>query len=47
MKTFINDNFLLHTKTAQRLYHDYAKEMPIIDYHNHLSPSPIANDFNF
>jgi len=47
MKTFINDNFLLHTKTAQRLYHDYAKEIPIIDYHNHLSPSHIANDLNF
>lgn len=47
MKTFITDNFLLHTKTAQRLFHDYAKEMPIIDYHNHLSPSHIANDLSF
>lgn len=44
MKTFITDNFLLKNKTAERLYHDYAKDMPIIDYHCHLSPQEIAND---
>ncbi|MCW3092583.1 MAG: D-glucuronate isomerase [Ferruginibacter sp.] len=47
MKKFLNENFLLQTETAQSLYHDFAKEMPIIDYHNHLSPEQIANDINF
>ncbi len=43
-KTFITDNFLLNSKTAEILYHQYAKDMPIIDYHNHLSPKQIAED---
>ena len=47
MKKFIDDNFLLHSKTAIELYHGFAKAMPIIDYHNHLSPEQIANDINF
>ena len=47
MKNFLDENFLLNTKTAQKLYHGFAKEMPIIDYHNHLSPEQIANDVNF
>ena len=47
MKNFLDENFLLNSKTAQKLYHDFAKEMPIIDYHNHLSPEQIANDVNF
>lgn len=47
MKKFIDDNFLLHSKTAIELYHGFAKAMPIIDYHNHLSPEQIANDVNF
>lgn len=42
--TFITDNFLLNSKTAEVLYHEYAKDMPIIDYHNHLSPQLIAED---
>ena len=33
MKQFNDDNFLLQTETAQRLYHDHAAKMPIIDYH--------------
>lgn len=37
MKHFLNENFLLQTETAQKLYHDYAKKMPIYDFHNHLS----------
>lgn len=37
MKQFLNENFLLQTETAQKLYHDYAKKMPIYDFHNHLS----------
>ncbi len=41
---FITDNFLLNSDTAQILYHDYAKNMPIIDYHNHLSPQQIATN---
>ena len=37
----------MQSETAQTLYHDYAKEMPIIDYHCHLPPDEIANDINF
>ena len=47
MKEFLDDNFLLQTKTAEILYHEFAKEMPIIDYHNHLIPNQIAEDKNF
>lgn len=47
MKKFLGKNFLLKTKTAQRLYHDYAKEMPVIDYHCHLPQSQIAADHQF
>ncbi|WP_242203958.1 glucuronate isomerase [Aestuariivivens insulae] len=41
---FITDNFLLQSKEAEVLYHQYAKDMPIIDYHNHLSAKEIAED---
>ena len=47
MKQFLDQNFLLKTKTAQRLYHEYAKDMPVIDYHCHLSPQQIADDVMF
>lgn len=47
MKNFLDENFLLNTKAAQQLYHDYAREMPIIDYHCHLSPQQIAADHQF
>ena len=47
MKNFLDEDFLLNTAAAQRLYHDYAKEMPIIDYHCHLSPQQIADDIKF
>lgn len=40
-KAFMDDNFLLENETARMLYHDYAKQMPIIDYHCHLSPQEI------
>ena len=43
-KTFINDNFLLENKFAEELYHNYSKNQPIIDYHNHLNPQFIAED---
>ena len=41
---YINDDFLLGTKAAKELYHGYAEEMPIIDYHCHLQPTEIAED---
>lgn len=44
MKPFMDDNFLLSTETAQKLYHEYAKNMPIVDYHCHLSPQEIYED---
>jgi glucuronate isomerase len=47
MKKFLDENFLLNTKTAQQLYHGFAKDMPIIDYHCHLPPEQIAGDINF
>ncbi len=47
MRKFLDENFLLKTATAQRLYHEFAKEMPIIDYHCHLPPQQIADDTQF
>ena len=47
MKPFIHQNFLLETKIAQELYHDYASTLPIIDYHNHLPPKLIAENTKF
>ncbi|GAB3822007.1 hypothetical protein GCM10028895_25390 [Pontibacter rugosus] len=47
MMSFLDENFLLQTETAQRLYHEHAKHMPIIDYHCHLSPKDIAEDRKF
>ncbi len=44
MKTFITDDFLLQSPFAKKMYHDYAKELPIIDYHNHLPPDEIAQN---
>ena len=46
-KSFINENFLLQNKISKILYHDYAKSMPIIDYHNHLSPKIISDNKPF
>ena len=45
--TFLSEDFLLHTETARQLYHDYARSMPIIDYHCHLPPDQIAQDRRF
>lgn len=47
MKDFLNEDFLLNNKTAQQLYHGYAANMPIIDYHNHLPPVEIAGNKQF
>ncbi|MET3879536.1 glucuronate isomerase [Chitinophaga sp. OAE865] len=46
-KKFMDENFLLNSDAAERLYHDYAKDMPIIDYHCHLPPVQIAADTMF
>lgn len=45
--SFINDDFLLSNETAKKLYHNYAKKMPIIDYHCHIQPKEIAEDRKF
>lgn len=47
MKSFLNEDFLLETETAKRLYHEYAAALPIIDYHCHLPPDQIADDVKF
>ncbi len=47
MKAFMDKDFLLETETARTLYHDYAAEMPIIDYHCHINPQEIAEDRKF
>ncbi|MDF2547214.1 MAG: glucuronate isomerase [Anaerosolibacter sp.] len=44
MKKFMDENFLLNNETAVKLYHEYAKDMPIIDYHCHLNPREIAEN---
>lgn len=45
--TFINEDFMLQSDSAKHLYHDYAKDMPIFDYHCHLVPQQIAEDYEF
>jgi len=45
--TIFEPDFLLETSTACRLFHDYAKRQPIIDYHNHLPSDQIANNHRF
>lgn len=47
MSEFMNEDFLLDTEIARRLYHEYAKDAPIFDYHNHLSPKDIAEHRRF
>lgn len=44
MKTFMDKDFLLNTPTAQKLYHEYAENTPILDYHCHINPKDIAQD---
>ena len=44
MKPFIDEEFLLSTPTAQKLYHDFAETMPILDYHCRINPEEIAKD---
>jgi glucuronate isomerase len=44
---FIHENFLLHSRTAENLYHSYAWDQPILDYHSHLPPADIATNRKF
>ena len=43
----INDDFMLYNEKGRELYSNYAKKMPIIDYHCHLIPEMIADDYKF
>ncbi len=47
MKKFMDEEFLLQTDAASKLYHEHAEDMPIFDYHSHLPPQQIAEDINF
>ncbi|PTX53980.1 D-glucuronate isomerase [Melghirimyces profundicolus] len=47
MGNFLHDDYLLSNETARELYHRYAKDMPIIDYHCHLDPKEIWEDRSF
>lgn len=47
MKQFLDNDFLLKTDTAKKLYHDYAKKLPIIDYHCHVNPKEIYENKKF
>ena len=47
MKRFLDKDFLLETETAKRLFHEYAENMPIIDYHCHLNPKEIYEDMKY
>lgn len=44
---FMDENFLLRTETARKLYHSFASDMPIIDYHCHINPQEIYEDRKF
>ena len=44
---FMHDDFLLHSEMARRLYHDYAADELILDYHSHLPPADVASDHRF
>ena len=47
MRPFIHEDFLLQSETARYLYHNHAEHLPIIDYHCHLDPRMIAEDYRF
>jgi glucuronate isomerase len=47
MNQFLSEDFLLHSEFAKVLYHNFAKDLPIIDYHCHLSPKDIAQNRQF
>ena len=47
MRAFMDEDFMLHTETARKLYHSFAEGMPVLDYHCHISPGEIACDRKF
>ena len=47
MSGFMTEDFLLYNDTAKKLYHDFSKKLPIIDYHCHVSPKEIYEDKKF
>ena len=47
MKAFMDKDFLLSTETAQKLFHEVAEKMPVLDYHCHINPEEIAKDRKF
>ena len=47
MKAFMDKDFLLSTETAQELYHNFAAQVPVLDYHCHINPQEIAEDRKF
>ena len=47
MKPFMDKDFLLSTETAKELYHDFAAQVPVLDYHCHINPQEIAEDRKF
>ncbi|SDQ15408.1 glucuronate isomerase [Pseudovibrio sp. Tun.PSC04-5.I4] len=47
MTKFLTEDFLLHSDVAREFYHDFARDMPIIDYHCHLQPELVATDHQF
>ena len=47
MKPFMDKDFLLSTETAKKLYHEFAAECPIVDYHCHVNPKEIYEDKRF
>ena len=47
MKQFMDKDFLLSTDMAKTLYHDFAENMPILDYHCHINPQEIYEDRKF
>lgn len=47
MKAFMDKDFLLETETARKLFHEYAEDTPILDYHCHINPKEIAEDRRF
>lgn len=47
MKAFMDEEFLLSTETAQKIYHEFAEKTPILDYHCHINPREIAEDRKF
>ena len=47
MKAFMDEDFILQTEVAKKLYHEYAAKMPVLDYHCHINPREIAEDRQF